>query len=62
MINPAVKEIADVEIVGQDIIWTEKINPEYFVYGTHNDLNSNWSLKEDPVIRFTVKVILYYGV
>ena len=41
MINPAVKEIADVEIVGQDIIWTEKINPDYIVYGTHNDFNSN---------------------
>lgn len=41
MINPAVKEIADVEIVGQDIIWTEKINPDYIVYETHNDLNSN---------------------
>lgn len=57
MINPNLKEFAKVEVIGQDIIWNNEINPSLrMVYYTVDDLGNGWELKEKPVLRFTIRI------
>lgn len=56
VINPEVDNLADVEIVRQDILWNGEVNPLTVLSARFDDLGNSWFLKEDPVLRFTIKV------